>query len=254
MARTKTARSKGKGKQSARHVVAGSPRAGPSSVTNRQQIISKRKKSIKKRKKESSSSSLSDPPPSSSSKLVHSFEEERANAAKKRNRIRIDFDSTGSASPPRERSSSPVAPIRGPRRVQQRQQRNDPIQPLRFPLNPSREIIHKWLQKRTANPYVKLSNRKLAKSKPCSNLYFKFAKINPTTKKIIKLLPGGVLTRNEHPTYVMLRGLNMPKPFSVQLDNNQLYIRKSDVAKIEEEYEKNKIYQAVRQLNDDDEE
>ncbi len=284
MARTKTTRTKAaKGKQrrqpkpdfssspppSPRFPPSGRPRAGPSSALNRQQVNPTRK-SIQKRKKQKSTSS--DTTPSSSSKSIRSSEKKRAKAAKKKsNRLRIDFDSAVDSeihsgpdhpSPEEEEedqyrspsSPSPAAPKRGPKRAQKNQRRNDPIQPLRFPSNPTREIIDKWLQKKTANPYVKLSNSKLAKAKPCSNLYFKFARVNSTTGKITKLLPGGVLTRNEHPLYIMLRGINNPKPFSVQLSQNKIYIRKLDIAKIEEEYEKNKIYQAVQQLDDENEE
>lgn len=123
-------------------------------------------------------------------------------------------------------------------------QRRDNIQ--RFPVNPNQTQIDAWLQKNTANPYVKLSRKHMKRMRPCSNIYLKVAKYTPDTGRITRLLPGGTLTRNEYPTYCMLRGISNPKPFSVQMNSSQLYIRSKDKHRITEEYEKTKVWDAIQ--------
>lgn len=169
-------------------------------------------------------------------------------------RIRIDLaadageDVSSSLTSPPSSSRSSDEEDNGTRRRRTNQRRERELrQPKRYPINPNEEAVGEWLQNGTANPYVKLTRKQMKRMQPCSRIYLKVAKIDPDTQRISKLLPGGVLVRNEFPTYCMLQGINNPKPFSMQFPVCQFYIRRLDLPKITEEYEKNKIYQAVLQ-------
>ncbi len=205
---------------------------------------------VMKRKPSSSSlSSSSAPNPRKLQVAKRKYQQRGGN-----DRMRIDLDADGPDQPsssltsPPSSSDSEEDPAGGNARKRINQKRERQLrQPKRFPLNPDDQNVAEWLQSDTINPYVKLTRKQMKRMKPCSRIYLKVAKIDLETKQIQKLLPGGTLVRNEFPVFCMLQGINSTRPFSMQFPACQFYIRKLDLPKITEEYEKNKIYQAVLQ-------
>lgn len=228
----------------------------PRSSTSSSMSSSHRPKTRKRRRKTSTQGTSSSHPSSSVVRQGKSHKKKM----KPRKRLQIDLDvgANGNLSSSSPLSSNPFSTSSshnaedGDEDAIQRRRRRVAIQrqqPRRFPPNPSQADINEWLQVDTANPWVKLSRKNIKRMLPTANLYLKQANFNPNTNRITRLLPGGTLARNEYPLYVMLTPINAPKRFSVQLNKNHLYIRKLQKDKITDEYEKEKLWQAV-QLED----